>query len=51
MSDDREIPRVIIEWLDGLDNPPTVRAQGRSAEESEKILRFLEKVLMAGGNE
>ena len=48
MSDDREIPRAIIEWLDGLDSQPTVRAIGRTAEESEKILRFLEKVLMAG---
>lgn len=46
MSEPREIPRAIIEWLNGLDHPPTVKAMGRSSEESEKILRFLEKVLM-----
>jgi hypothetical protein len=46
MSEPREIPRAIIEWLHGLDEPPIVMAQGRTAEESEKILKFLEKVLM-----
>ena len=45
MSENRDIPRAILEWLNGLDAPPIVRAMGRTAEESEKILRFLEKLL------
>ena len=48
MTNDHEIPRAILEWLDGLDAPPTVRAQGRTAEESEKILKFLENLLRLG---
>ncbi len=51
MSDERNIPRAIIEWIHGFDEPPTVRAMGRTAEESEKILRFLEKLLELGAHE
>lgn len=51
MSEDPDIPRAILEWLDGLDAPPSVRAQGRTAEESEKILKFLEKLLRLGAPE
>lgn len=51
MSDEHEIPRAILEWLDGLDSPPIVRAQGRTAEESENILKFLEKLLKLGAPE
>ena len=50
-KDNRDIPRAIIEWLDGLDAPPIVRAQGRTAEESEKILKLLEKLLKIGAAE
>jgi hypothetical protein len=48
MTNPQEIPRAIIEWLNGFDALPTIRAQGRSAEESEMISKFLEKVLQLG---
>ena len=48
MTDQEHIPRAILEWLYGFDEPPVVRALGRTSEESEKILRFLEKLLKAG---
>jgi len=51
MTNPQEIPRAIIEWLHGFDAPPTVKAQGRSAEESEMILKFLEKVLLGSAND
>lgn len=51
VTDDHEIPRAILEWLQGFDEPPTVRAQGRTAEESERILKFLETLLNLGAPE
>ena len=51
MTDHEEIPRAILEWLNGLDAPPIVRAMGRSAEESAKILKFLERLLKADASE
>jgi hypothetical protein len=47
----REIPRAIIEWLDSLDAPPTVRAQGRTSEESGRMRRDLERVLMVDSSD
>jgi len=40
-----ERPRAILEWPEGLANPPVIYPLGRSSEESDEIGKRLEKAL------